>query len=76
MPSVPLAARKLAAAEVRRLFVVNDSGQLVGVLSRRDLLTMYLRSDEQLVEKISKCLLAAPLWIADDAVQVTVTEGS
>jgi CBS domain-containing protein len=71
---IPAAARKLVVAGVRRLFVVNDTGHLVGVLSRRDLLTVYLRSDEQLAEEISKDVLAATLWIDGEAVQVAVTD--
>ena len=67
------AARKLAAAGVRRLFVVDDDGQLVGVLSRRDLLTVYLRSDEQLSDEIGNVLDS--LWIERDAVRVDVADG-
>jgi CBS domain-containing protein len=72
---VPVAARRLVRAGVRRLFVVDDSGQLVGVLSRRDLLTVYLRSDEQLAEEISKDVLRESLWIDGEAVQVAVADG-
>jgi CBS domain-containing protein len=69
------AARKLVAAGVRRLFVVDDDGRLVGVLSRRDLLTVYLRSDEQLADEITNDVLRASLWIDGDAVQVEVIDG-
>ena len=72
---VPVAARKLAAAGVRRLFVVDAAGRLVGVVSRRDLLTLYLRSDEQLASEIMANVLGAALWIEDDRVQVTVADG-
>lgn len=73
--TIPAAARKLVAAGVRRLFVINDAGLLVGVLSRRDLLLVYLRSDEQLAEQISEDVLDACLWIGSEAVHVAVTEG-
>jgi CBS domain-containing protein len=43
--TLPAAARQLAEAGVRRLFVT-EHGRLVGVLSRRDLLTTYLRDDD------------------------------
>lgn len=43
--SVPAAARLLAEAGVRRLYVT-DGPRLVGVVSRRDLLSTYLRDDD------------------------------
>jgi CBS-domain-containing membrane protein len=43
--TLPAATRKLAETGVRRLFVT-EHGRLVGVLSRRDLLSTYLRDDE------------------------------
>ncbi|HEX6345885.1 CBS domain-containing protein [Umezawaea sp.] len=49
-PEAPVsaAARQLARSGVRRLFVVDPEGTLVGVVSRRDLLRLFLRDDEQL----------------------------
>jgi CBS domain-containing protein len=37
---------------VRRLFVVDDEGRLAGVVSRRDLLRVYLRTDDELLAGI------------------------
>jgi CBS domain-containing protein len=48
---LPAAARRLSEAGVRRLFVVED-GRLTGVLSRRDLLAGYLRSDDEIREDV------------------------
>src|SRR5262245_45113261 len=42
---VPAAARLLAETGVRRLYVT-EHGRLVGVVSRRDLLSGYLRDDD------------------------------
>jgi CBS domain-containing protein len=42
---VPAAARLLAEAGVRRLYVT-DGARLTGVVSRRDLLSTYLRDDD------------------------------
>lgn len=46
-PGAPVseAAEVLAEANVRRLFVVDRAGELVGVLARRDLLRSYPRDD-------------------------------
>ncbi|HEY0639485.1 MAG TPA: CBS domain-containing protein [Pseudonocardiaceae bacterium] len=72
--SVGAAARRLAAAGVRRLFVVDDAGRLAGVLSRRDLLRPYLRGDEQLTADIEAEVVDA-LWIEPGSVEVSVSEG-
>lgn len=68
------AARLLASAGVRRLFVVED-GRLTGVLARRDLLTAYLRPDDEVraqVEHDVRALLSGP----DELVNVTVRDGA
>jgi CBS domain-containing protein len=38
------AARRMHTAGVKRLPVVNDAGRLVGIVSRADLLKVYIRS--------------------------------
>lgn len=73
--TVAMAARKLAKSGVRRLFVVDATGRLVGVVSRRDLLKVYLRSDEQLTHEIKANVLAGALWIDEDLVDVSVANG-
>lgn len=50
------AARRLADAGVRRLFVVED-GRLVGVLSRSDMLRGYLRDDDEVREQVERAVL-------------------
>jgi len=73
--TVPAAARKLAKGGVRRLFVVDASGHLVGVVSRRDLLKVYLRTDEQLAGEIKANVLADAMWIDEGVVDVGVADG-
>ncbi|MFD5890647.1 CBS domain-containing protein [Streptomyces sp. NPDC060334] len=46
------AARIMARKRVKRLPVVNDVGMLEGVVSRSDLLKVFLRPDEELAEEI------------------------
>ncbi|SER71696.1 CBS domain-containing protein [Lentzea albida] len=69
------AARELAEAGVRRLFVMDDDGALVGVLSRRDLLKLYLRDDDDLRTTIRDEVFGRTLWVDPDTVDVVVTDG-
>jgi CBS-domain-containing membrane protein len=46
------AIRKLRAAGVKRLPVVDEGGRLVGIVSRTDLLSAFVRSDEQIAAKV------------------------
>ncbi|TQM78917.1 CBS domain protein [Saccharothrix saharensis] len=69
------AAHKLAVEGVRRLFVVDTDGRLVGVLSRRDLLKVFLRSDEDLRRTVVHEVLQRTLWVEPTAVEVEVVDG-
>ncbi|WP_046776739.1 CBS domain-containing protein [Streptomyces yangpuensis] len=52
------AARIMAHQHVKRLPVVNQLGMLEGVVSRSDLLKVFLRPDEELAEEIRQAVLA------------------
>lgn len=69
------AAQELAAAGVRRLFVVDDNGVLVGVLSRRDVLSLYLREDEDLRREIKDEVFGRALWVDPHSIDVEVSAG-
>lgn len=73
--SASAAARELAAAGVRRLFVLDRDGALVGVLSRRDLLKLFLREDGELRTTIRDEILGRTLWVDPDTVDVEVADG-
>ncbi|WP_086664503.1 CBS domain-containing protein [Lentzea kentuckyensis] len=73
--SASAAARELASAGVRRLFVLDSDGALVGVLSRRDLLKLFLREDEELRTTIREEIFGRMLWVDPDTIDVKVTEG-
>jgi CBS domain-containing protein len=59
------AARTMAQSRVKRLPVVDDKGMLEGVVSRADLLKVFLRADEDLAEEVRRevvsYLFPAPL---------------
>lgn len=50
--SLPEAARAMAMRRVKRLPVVDDHGLLQGVVSRSDLLKVFLRPDEDIAEEV------------------------
>ncbi|PWK65209.1 BON domain-containing protein [Streptomyces sp. CG 926] len=52
------AARIMARKRVKRLPVVNDLGMLEGVVSRKDLLKVFLRPDEELEEEIRQAVVS------------------
>ncbi|MFD5416955.1 CBS domain-containing protein [Streptomyces sp. NPDC127069] len=58
-PDAPVAeaARIMAHKRVKRLPVVNEVGMLEGVVSRSDLLKVFLRPDEELEEEIRLSVL-------------------
>lgn len=59
--SVSHAARMLEAARVKRLPVVDEQRRIVGIVSRRDLVRTYVRTDAQLQTSVREMLNA--LWI-------------
>jgi CBS domain-containing protein len=50
--TVAAAARTMTAHNVKRLPVVDDDGRLVGIVSRKDVLTVFLRADDELRAEI------------------------
>ena len=54
--TVPAAARLMTAQHVRRLPVVDEKGKLAGIVSRRDLLSVFLRPDEDIAADVRRLL--------------------
>ncbi|CAM5447674.1 hypothetical protein [Streptomyces afghaniensis 772] [Streptomyces afghaniensis] len=69
------AARVMAQHRVERLPVVDDEERLVGIVTRRDLLEVFLRPDAEIREAIRNEVLGRALWLPPDAVNVDVREG-
>ena len=59
--TIPAAARLMNTHHVRRLPVVDEKGRLVGVVSRRDLLSVFLRPDDDIVRDARQVLDELPL---------------
>ncbi|MFD0526519.1 CBS domain-containing protein [Kitasatospora arboriphila] len=73
--SVPEAARQMDRHKVKRLPVVDEAGQLVGIVSRRDLLQVFLRNDAAIREEIVHDVFGQILWTPAETVRVTVHDG-
>jgi CBS-domain-containing membrane protein len=73
--SVPMAAKLLARHGIKRLPVVDDQHRLVGIVSRADLLRMFLRDDEAIHREIVDEVLVHGLWVQPYAVTVGVGDG-
>ncbi|MZF87709.1 CBS domain-containing protein [Streptomyces sp. SID5643] len=69
------AARIMAQRKVKRLPVVNDEGLLEGVVSRADLLKVFLRTDGEIAEEIRQEILAPLFPTTPEPVLVNVADG-
>jgi CBS domain-containing protein len=69
------AARTMAHAKVKRLPVVDDSGRLEGVVSRGDLLKVFLRDDEEVAEEVRREVVPYLFPASYSSVRVQVKEG-
>ena len=68
--TIPAAARLMNTHHIRRLPVVDESGKLIGVVSRRDLLSVFLRSDAEISHDVRQVLEEIPL---EDPKEIAVT---
>ncbi|MFD4955573.1 CBS domain-containing protein [Streptomyces sp. NPDC058451] len=69
------AARAMERHRVKRLPVVDGDGRLIGVISRRDLVRLFLRRDRAIQEEILEDVIVRTLGLRPSALAVEVTEG-
>ncbi|MFJ9012152.1 CBS domain-containing protein [Streptomyces canus] len=69
------AARTMAHAKVKRLPVVNEVGVLEGIVSRADLLKVFLRDDEDIAEEVRREVVAYLFPAPASAVRIHVHDG-
>jgi CBS-domain-containing membrane protein len=76
-PDDPLeqAARMMHFMRVKRLPVVNSGGQLVGIISRADVLAVFDRPDEDIRKDVADGLLLHEFLIDSRQFRVTVESG-
>ncbi|MFI7497990.1 CBS domain-containing protein [Streptomyces sp. NPDC049687] len=69
------AARTMARAKVKRLPVVDALGMLEGVVSRADLLKVFLRTDEDIAEEVRREVVSYLFSTPGSNVRVDVRDG-
>jgi CBS domain-containing protein len=67
------AARLMHERNIRRLIVVDQRGKIAGLVSRSDLLQVFLRTDEDLRDEILTKVIPAVLIDPSDSLDVTVS---
>ncbi|MFD9722867.1 CBS domain-containing protein [Streptomyces sp. NPDC059072] len=73
--TLPQAARLMAGRHVKRLPVVDAEGTLTGIVSRADLLKVFLRTDEELTAEIRESVVERLFPLSHASVTVTVEQG-
>ncbi|MEE1744256.1 MULTISPECIES: CBS domain-containing protein [unclassified Streptomyces] len=73
--TVTEAARLMEVQDVKRLPVVDETDKLLGIVSRRDLLRVFLRDDDAIREEINRDLLQQTMGLAPSAVTVEARQG-
>jgi len=73
--SAVAAARLMDAHDVKRLAVVGPDGRLEGIVSRRDLVKVFLRGDEEIAAEVRDDILDHALWVDTKGVRVAVRQG-
>ncbi|GEB55296.1 CBS domain-containing protein [Streptomyces gardneri] len=69
------AARLMVRRGVERLPVVDEEERLVGIVTRRDLLCVYLRPDSEIRRRIREDVLTDAMDLPADVVDVHVLDG-
>ncbi|REK91990.1 CBS domain-containing protein [Streptomyces inhibens] len=69
------AARTMAHKSVKRLPVVDGGGMLQGIVSRADLLKVFLRSDDDLAQEVREEIVGRLFPALAKGLQVTVVDG-
>jgi CBS domain-containing protein len=69
------AAARMLDEEVNRLPVVDDSGKLLGIVTRADLVRAFVRSDTEIANEIRQDIVLKTMWIAPEQVELAVQQG-
>lgn len=73
--TVPDAARLMERRGVERLPVVDEADRLIGIATRRDLLRVFLRPDDDICRQVTEEIVITTPKLSPDAVRVFVRDG-
>lgn len=73
--SVPDAARLMERRGVERLPVIDEEDRLIGIATRRDLLRVFLRTDDDIGRQVTEEILVGRLGLRGTDVSVSVHDG-
>lgn len=76
-PNAPLgdAATLMHRHAIKRLPVVGDAGEVLGIVSRADLLKVFLRDDAEIAAEVREDIIRRTLWIDPSTIRVVVHDG-
>ncbi len=69
------AARLMRSRQVKRLPVVDDDGQLLGIVTRTDLLAVFERPDDEIRDEVVKEVIGGKFGLDPELVEVIVRYG-
>jgi CBS domain-containing protein len=70
------AARLMKKSNIKRVPVVSKTGEMVGVVSRGDILRAFARPDAAIIDEIETRVMGEILWIDRTLVRITCEEGN
>jgi CBS-domain-containing membrane protein len=73
--SVSEAAREMEQRQVKRLPVVDQDQRLVGIVTRSDVLSVYERPDDQILDDVTRVIMGQEFGLDPDEFEVTVDSG-
>lgn len=73
--TIPSAARLLQQHGINRMPVVDADGVLIGIVSRHDLLSLFVRSDHDIATDVRQQVIAGALQAETNAISADVTDG-
>jgi CBS domain-containing protein len=69
------AARIMHDRGVKRLPVIDETGRLVGIVSRGDLLKAFTRPDSEIVHEVREGVMLNTLWMDPSGIEVVARDG-
>jgi CBS domain-containing protein len=69
------AARLMIERGINRLPVVTEDGELVGIVTRADLVRAFVRSDEEIARELRENVAVGTLWMNTEKLEISVEGG-